>query len=189
MATTPRPKRLSVRQLKAAVLLGEDSLSIARIAEEVGVSDVTIYNWKKLPHFMDAVRAKVRELDEATSQLRFAKRRERIAALEQMAEDHLTIMRERAEWFAANDPEVPGGRTGRVIRQEKVIGIGKQQKQVTEYVEDKGLDQNFRETLIHIAKERGEWSEKRELSGPNGLPLLPIIELRIEEPPKTEEEE
>lgn len=182
MALNSHKPGLSAKQLKAALLVGEDSMSVARIAEECGVSERIIHKWKLNPEFMDAVRQKVRELDEATSQFRFAKRRGRIAALEQMAEDHLTIMAERAAWFAENDPEVPGGRTGRIIKRIKVIGVGKNSTQVTEYEEDKGLDSNFRDTIKQIAQERGEWSDKKEVSGPNGMPLLPIIELRIREP-------
>lgn len=164
-------------------------MNMARVAEEVGISPKTLYEWKLLPLFIDAVRRKVQELDAATSQLRFAKRRNRIEALEQMAEDHLTIMQERAAWFANNDPDVPGGRTGRIIKRIKVVGVGKNSTLVTEYEEDKGLDQNFRDTIKHIAQERGEWSDKKEISGPNGLPMLTITEIRVRQPEPRKDED
>jgi hypothetical protein len=176
--TTEKP--LSAKQLKAAALVGEDALSNARIAAECGISTSTLDKWKQDRQFQDAVRKKVQELDDAVSQLQYAKRRERIRALDDMARDYVTIAEERAAWFAINDPDVPGGRTGRIVRQERVLGSGKGQVRTTEYVLDKALDQGLRDTFVHIAKERGEWSDgRRELSGPNGTPLLPIIEIEV----------
>lgn len=176
---------LSGKQLRAAWLSAEDALSNERIAEEVGVSRSTLQEWKKMPTFMSAVRDRVQELDESVSQLQFAKRRERIRALEEMAQDYITIRNERAEWFAKHAKRIPGGRTGRIVKQDKVIGTGKSAVKTTEYVVDRQTDEGFKATLKQIAQERGEWSEKRELSGPNGLPLLPIVEVTVVQPDMT----
>lgn len=174
------PSTLTAKQLKAATLVAEDTLSNQRIAEECKVTRQTIDNWKKLPAFQNAVRQKTQELDDAVSQLRFAKRRERIRALNEQAEDYLTIVSERGSWFAANEPDVPGGRTGRIVRTERVIGVGKAAQVTVEYELDKGLESQFDSVLVQLAKERGEWSDgKRELTGPNGSPLLPIIEIEV----------
>lgn len=174
------PKELTGRQLKAAVLVAEDALSNKRIAEECAISEQTLLNWKKLPLFMTVVREKTQALDDAVSQLRFAKRRNRIEALDAMAADYLQIIAERAAWYGENYPGTPGGKTGRIVMQEKIIGTGRNATQTVEHVLDKGLDDGLRNTLIHIAKERGEWSDgKRELTGPNGTPLLPIIEIEV----------
>lgn len=178
--TTQTTKQLTSKQRKAAMLVAEDAMTNARIAEECGVSEPTIYYWKRDPEFARVVREKVQQLDEAVSQLRFAKRRERIRALNEQAEDYLTIIQERADWFAQNDADVPGGRTGRIVRQERVIGTGKAATKTVEYVIDKGLEAQFDAVLVHLAKERGEWSDgRRELTGPNGTPLLPIVEIEV----------
>lgn len=174
------PSTLTAKQLKAATLVAEDTLSNQRIAEECKVTRQTIDNWKKLPAFQNAVRQKTQELDDAVSQLRFAKRRERIRALNEQAEDYLTIVSERGSWFAQHEPDVPGGRTGRIVRTERVIGVGKAAQVTVEYELDKGLESQFDSVLVQLAKERGEWSDgKRELTGPNGSPLLPIIEIEV----------
>lgn len=176
----PTEKPLSAKQLKAAALVGEDALTNERIATECGITLSTLYKWKTERPFQEAVRKKVQELDDAVSQLQFAKRRERIRALDQMAQDYVTLVEERAAWFTENEPDIPGGRTGRIVRQERVLGSGKSQVRTTEYVLDKALDQGLRDTFVHIAKERGEWSDgRRELTGPNGTPLLPIIEIEV----------
>lgn len=178
---------LSAIQRKAAALVAEDTLNYERIAEECGVNVSSVYNWKKREDFMALVREHVQRLDEAVSQLRFAKRRERVRALNDQAQDYLQIVEERSRYYADEEnglQHVPGGKTGRIIRQVKIIGTGSNAQRIEEFVFDKALDSQFQSTLEHIAKERGEWSEKRELSGPNGTPLLPIIEIRVTEPKK-----
>lgn len=173
------PSTLTAKQLKAAGLVAEDTMPDIRIAEECKVSRTTLHNWKQLPAFQVAVREKVQELDDAVSQLRFAKRRERIRALNEQAQDYLTIVQERGQWFADNEPDVPGGRTGRIVRTERVIGVGKAAQVTVEYELDRGLESQFDSVLVQIAKERGEWSEKRELTGAGGSPLLPIVEIEV----------
>lgn len=177
-----QPKPLTAKQMKAAVLVAEDAISNERIAEECGVSSKTLYNWKLLPEFQAVVREKTQELDDAVSQLQFAKRRGRLEALNAQATDYQTIVKERAEWFGRHEPDVPGGKTGRIIRQEKVIGTGRNAVATTEYALDKGLEAQFDNVLVQIARERGEWLDKRELTGANGTPLVPITEIVVNLP-------
>lgn len=197
------------QKLKAAQLLAEDTMSKTRIAEECGCALVTLKKWRNEPAFQDRVREIVQALDEEVSQLRFAKRRERIRALDEMANDLLTIRNERGAAFAeagtyVTDPvtgqtvfvpnpdiqAVPGGKTGRIIRQEKQIGAGRSAQSVIEYAYDSSVDKAFRDTLVHIAKERGEWSDgRREITGPNGTPLLPIREIVVQVPAGFEDDD
>lgn len=163
----------------AALLIAEDKLGDRRIAEELGISIGTLFNWKKKPELQELIRERQVELDEAVSRYRFAKRRERVEALNEMAEDYLIIREERANWYLQNAPDIPGGKTGRLVRSEKWIGQGKNAIQVVEHVLDKAADDAFRNTLIQIAKERGEWSDKKEISGPNGSAMLAIVEIEV----------
>ena len=170
---------LTAKQLRAAGLLAEDVLPDERIAEEVGISRKTLHNWKQEEEFRNAVRDKIAELDAAVSRYQFVKRRNRIALMNRQVEDYNQIVQERADWFTQNDPDVPGGKTGRIVKQVKQIGVGKAAELVEEYVLDKGLETQIQATLKQIAQERGEWTEKREHTGPGGTPLIPITEIVI----------
>jgi Helix-turn-helix of insertion element transposase len=187
------------QKIKAATLIAEDTMSKGRIAEECGTSEKTLVKWRNEPQFQNRVAEIIAELDEQVTQLRFAKKRERIRALDELAVDLLTIRNERGAAYAeagtwVSDPEtgeqvfvpdpnmrgVPGGKTGRIIRQVKIAGTGKNTEKIIEHAYDSSVDKSFRETLVHIAKERGEWSDgRREFTGPNGTSLLPIIEIEV----------
>lgn len=69
--------------------------------------------------------------------------------------------------------EVNGGDTGLLVRTEKMIGAGENARVITEYRVDNGTIKEYRETMKQSAIERGEWTEKKELSGPGGgaIPL------------------
>lgn len=184
MAENPPHKwRWNPQRVKAAALVAEDALTIPRIAEEVGIDADTLRRWKKIPDFDARVQEIVRGLDDAVSQLRFAKRRERVRSLNEQAEDYLTIKQERADYFTERFPDVPGGRTGRLVHREEWVGTARDGHLVDVFEVDGGTDKLFDSVLVQIAKERGEWSDKRELSGPNGSSLLGIIEIEITHPP------
>lgn len=172
----------TAQKRKAAILLAEDTLPKTRIAEEVGVTSTTLSNWRQVPEFEAAIQDKVKELDEAVTALRFVKRRERLEVLSNQASAYLQIIEERAAYFAQNEPEVPGGKSGHVTRREKTLGSGSKQTTTVEYEVDTGTDRQLNATLVQIAKERGEWSDKKELTGPGGSALLPIVEIEVTMP-------
>jgi hypothetical protein len=85
-------------------------------------------------------------------------------------------------WFAlrqivserATSPEmqnVAGGKTGWLVRTIKQIGGGDNAQVVEEYAFDAALHRELRELEKHAATDLGQWSEKREHSGPNGAPI------------------
>lgn len=174
-----RYPNLSGKQIKAAWLLAEDSMPDTRIAEECGIAPTTLYQWKKIPEFDQAKRDRIRQLDDAVSQLQFVKRRNRLDVLNDQLKDYLQIREERAKWYLDNDPEIPGGKTGRLTRTIKVIGVGKAAQRIEEHALDKALESQIQATLKHIAQERGEWTEKREVTGADGAPLIPIVEIEV----------
>lgn len=179
-------KPLTIKQLAAAVMVAEASMTRARIAEEVGIAESLLYKWLKLPAFRLAVAEKVKELEEAVSGLYFANKRGRLAALNDQAQDIDRIRRERAE-RALNAPrsvlgKTPGAKTGRMVHTKKVIGTGRSQHVIDEITYDRALDAQFQSTLEQIAKERGELTEKRELTGPHGMPLIAIREIVVRVP-------
>ncbi len=174
-----RPSSYNAKKHEAAILLAEDKLGDRRIAEELGISLSTLSLWKLKPELQELIRVKQVELDDAVSRFKYAKRRERVEALNEMAEDYLIIRDERARWYLENEPDIPGGKTGRLVRTERWVGQGRNAIQVIEHVVDKAADDAFRATLIQIAKERGEWSDKKEISGPGGSAMLAIVEIEV----------
>jgi hypothetical protein len=172
------------------LLVAQDNMPRIRIAEECGITAASLYEWLKMPLFQALVSEHIADIEAQISNLPYVKRRDRIAALAELAEDIATIRDERAA-FAIDlaaaktedgkpaHPEIQGGRTGWVVRSRKVIGVGKAAQVIEEDAFDKALSTEYRATLEHIARERGEWSEKREHSGPGGAPLLPIVEIEV----------
>jgi hypothetical protein len=68
----------------------------------------------------------------------------------------LQVVEERAA--DASMATVPGGRTGLLVRQIKVLGTGPNQKLVPEYVVDTGLLlREIRATAQQAAEELGQW--------------------------------
>lgn len=73
---------------------------------------------------------------------------------------HQRLMKARAEMYR----EVPGGDTGLIVRQVKVVGTGKNAREIDEYKYDAALMQEIRELERHAATELGQWSEKQEVT-------------------------
>jgi hypothetical protein len=68
----------------------------------------------------------------------------------------------------AADPDmanVPGGRTGLLVRRVKVIGSGDNAREVCEYEVDTGLLKELRELEKQAAVEAGQWSTTSEVRG------------------------
>ncbi len=71
----------------------------------------------------------------------------------------------------AADPtmaDVPGGTTGLLVRTVKALGHGADARIVEEYAVDTGLLRELRAHEEQAAKELGQWTEKRELTGKDG---------------------
>ena len=179
-----KAKGLSRKQKTAARLIAEENMTQLRIAKEIGVVPETISAWKKIPEFMAEIRSHNAQLDEDSSQLKYSKRRNRVAALDQMLQDYDTIRDQRIQWYADNFPDIPGGQTGRLTHTLKQVGIGAKAQITDMHAIDTALESGYRNALEHIARERGEWQEKRELTGPGGAALIPITEIIVKTPDK-----
>lgn len=180
---------------RAAVLIAENRLNYTRVAEELGVSSLTLANWRTRDDVQAAIRDHVETLQHETSTLHYSDRNRRIAGLNTLAVNLDQVMSERGEWYndlALASPDgklVPGGRTGLIVRQRRMIGTGPKAEIIEEDMIDRALISEYKDTLIQIAKERGEWSDKRELSGPGGAPLLPIKEIIVNLPADADEDD
>ena len=63
---------------------------------------------------------------------------------------------------------ITGGRSGFIVGQFKVLGVGASQKMVPEYVVDTALSRALRGVMEQAARELGQWTEKQELTGKDG---------------------
>jgi hypothetical protein len=121
---------------------------------------------------IDGERAKIAETGIAFLQTRvdgYNDRRNRL----------LQVIQERSEHGDFTD--VPGGRTGLLVRTVKQIGGGETAERVEEFAIDTGLLKELRELEKQAAQDLGQWSEKREISGDNGQ-AIQIVAMRIVQP-------
>lgn len=160
--------RWTAARARAAVLLAEDALTDAEIAARADVSDRQLRTWKRHPEFWARVQEHVAALEAATLRYRIARRRERVAALDERWQLMARVIAARGE---AMTGEAPGSETGLLVRQVKVVGSGEHQRTVEEYAVDTGLLRELRGTEEQAAREVGQWADRHELSGTGGGPM------------------
>jgi hypothetical protein len=153
---------------EAARLFAEDRLTDEGIAKKLRIGRTTLHRWRQHPDFraridshVEAFRAVVRSRGIACLERRVDQLNDRWKRMRQ-------VIDERAE---AMEAEVAGGGTGLLVRQFKVIGGGDSARQVEEYHVDTGLLKELREHEKQAAQELGQWTDRRELSGPAGGPI------------------
>lgn len=163
--------RWNEKLIRAALLVAEDDMSLRRIAEEVGIAYPTLLKKKNAPEFKQRVAEHLEELEAEMLRLPIAKRRKRIARLNDMSERVQMLIDDRATVFG-EDESIVGGRTGIVVKQTKSIGFGKNAQIVIENAFDRALLMELRAIDEQAAKETGQWVDRGELTGKNGSPLI-----------------
>ena len=148
---------ISGRRLEAAELLAQDRLSVQEVADRVGVTYKTLQNWRWNPSF----EAKVLELrEQIQKELRARGIREKLYRIDSYANDF-----ERTQMIvegrALDMTDVPGGESGFLVRQSKIVG----KLVVEEYAFDAALMSERRALRKQIAQELGEWTERADISG------------------------
>lgn len=146
---------------RAAQLCAEDRLSDCKIAAEVEISERALAKWKKDPIFA----ARVTELTSAYADrvLKFglARREKRIETLSDMHDKVLAVIDERAT--DETMVNVPGGKTGLMVRQLKVNGKGGGVQVMEQFAVDTPLLRELRGIEEQIARELGQWKERQEV--------------------------
>lgn len=166
------------RRERAAVLLAEDELSDQKIADEIGVNKKTLELWKRSPEFATRIVEHVKALEAEALKFAIAKKRKRVAALQDRWDRMQQVIVERGAnedlgvYRFERDPEtqeitgthiVPGWSTGLLVRKET--------QNTLEFKVDTGLLAELRDHEKQAAQELGQWIEKAEQSGPNGGPI------------------
>lgn len=130
------------------MLLAEDRLTDAAIAKKVGIGATKLYEWKRHPDFAAKVSELTDELMDRARRSGIARLDRRMAAYSQRHALMMTLMRAKAKRKAIDERFDPA------------------------------LMRELRELEKQIAQEVGQFTERREISGPGGGPI-PITTLEV----------
>jgi hypothetical protein len=148
------------RSHQAAVLLAEDVHTSNEISAKIGINRQTLLNWLAHPQFAQRVAEMQSVMCQAIVARGAANKVRRLEKLLDQLKRIDRIIAERAAWLEANQPDVPGGGSGLLSREFKRVG-----HEVREtYRFDAALSKERREVLKQIAIEKGEWTEKHDMT-------------------------
>lgn len=164
---------------RAALLVAKDEQTDDAIAGEIKITRRTLERWKLSPEFSGRVQEH-RDLWRAEIKAKgIADRQNRIDALNDRHERMQRVIESRAEMHA----DVPGGDTGLLVRQAKLVKVydakgspdgddegetlysAKRDIIVYEYAVDTSLLKEMREHEKQAAQDLGQWTEKQEHAG------------------------
>lgn len=167
--------RITDQHVMAAQLLADGELTNNAIAERLGITYQTLWNWRQHEDFAALVR-------ENLARFRDDVRRRGIASLDRRVKalNDRWMRMQRVIEARADDPkyaEAPGGSTGLLVMTMKQIGSGDDADIVREFAVDTGLLKELREHEKQAAQELGQWTEKHDHST-QGKPMqIQVIEV------------
>ena len=167
-------------QTQAALLVAEDKLSNRAIGRRCGVTARCIEKWKRKPEFLAEIEAHKKAWREQTFAEGLADRAHRVREAQADYDLLSEVIQARAKDPGMKD--VPGGKTGLVLRHLKSLNAGeketvviqrgrpvtkviKERKIVAEYETDNGLLQMRANLRDQIARELGQRVDEIKLSG------------------------
>lgn len=159
---------------KAADRVADGKLTTDEIAAEAGVDRRTLTRWKQHPEFMARVKETVEQLGEASARFAVGRRLRRLQALDERWRAMQAVIAARAA-----DPELqsaPGGATGLLVRNRKMIGSGDAAREVVDFAVDTGLLDQLLEHEKRAAQECGQWVDKVAATTPDGTKPHPLVE-------------
>jgi hypothetical protein len=153
---------LDTAATKTAFLLADDALSDEEVAAAVKCSRSQLARWNRHPQFA----ARVTEIRDGLTDL---------LSRHEIARKHWRVRQLNSRWKAleriierrAANPEIralPGGDTGLIVRQRKMLGTGDNAVPIVEAALDTGLLKEMRELEKQAAIECGQWVEKQDLT-------------------------
>lgn len=188
--------RWSGKKEKAAALVAADELPDDVIASTVGVNRRQITRWRQHPVFASRVQGLIEKVRDAVERRGISDLQNRVAA----ANDRWKLMQDviaaRAE-EGKSHIDVPGAETGLLVAKPRLVKVyqnwdpdvkeasasepdedddvlysAKRYVTLYEWAVDTGLLHELREIEKQSAQMLGEWSEKRELTGPGGAEVV-----------------
>lgn len=154
---------------RAAQLVAEDALTDEQIADQVGWSRASLTRLKRRPEFQARVASIVADTAAALKAKGIAEAQARI-------DDHVDLhkrLRQIIEERAADETwaDKPGWKSGLLVHNIKQVGAGPYASTVDVFDTDTALVNTINANKKQIAQERGQWAEKRELTGKDGGPI------------------
>lgn len=86
----------------------------------------------------------------------------RLARYADLERRYVMLIEARADDIGS---EAPGGESGLLVRQRKMLGGGEHGYEISEYVADPAVTKELRETLKQAAQDSGQWTDKYDQSG------------------------
>lgn len=165
MAPGASTGKLTARQEKAAVLVAQDKMSDKNIAHECGIGRATLSRWKLEPEFAARVRQHQVAVQARIERVAIAQQENRLKRLNHRWDLIHQVIEERGK--DPNMQEVPGGKTGLLIRHLKQLGSGLSAMTVEEFEPDTALLKAASEHERQAAEELGQW-QAPETGGDDG---------------------
>ena len=159
------------QRAKAAKLAAEDTLTNDQIAAVVGITRQGVDKWRRAPEFQARVAEIIAAYADAIKDEGIANLLNRVASYNDIWHKMQTVIAERAD--SSEMQAVPGGKTGLLVHTYKMAG-GKEPVVMDEYAVDTGLLAEMRAHAKQAAQELGQWTEKKELTGKDGTPLVTV---------------
>lgn len=147
------------RQLAVELLATSDD-STEVIAEQVGVLAGTLCKWKREPAFVEKLREHEQMLAERWMERGLARRPRRLKELSEQYTRITAELEARGEMMRAEGDAM--GFSGMVSKKQRQVGKGEDAQVVTEYEIDTATSRELRAILEQIARELGQWQDKRE---------------------------
>ena len=179
MAQHPHEEWLWTKKRElAAQLCADDALSDAKIAERVGVALRSLTRWKSAPEFQARVAEHVDAWKIEIRKRGLAIKERRIESYIRDFEATNTILVERGNQqvdavSVESFPYAGGASTGFIVQDFK----GKD-ADTPVYSFDAALMRERLNIRKQLAQELGEWTEKQELTGKDGEPIISIEAFR-----------
>lgn len=186
---------------RAALLVASDERTDEEIAQECGIARRTLHAWKGHEEFQARVAQHVDAYRAAIRSRGIAIKEHRVAALQERWNGMRRVIRERGE--AEEMQAVPGGVTGLLVRQVKLVKVydagpapeegqeehgdlaphfPPQMREVAEFALDTGILSELRAHEQQAAKELNQWVEHQDVTSlGKGLPFGAFADLPDEE--------
>lgn len=146
LAKVSRPGWEWTDQRRCALdLLASGGRTYAQIADELGVSRIALWEWRRTEEFAKALDELNAILEEETRLYAVARRHDLLEGLTERRERLLRVVTEREEYHEEHQTGHPGATTGYMVKTIKNIGSGPTAYPVDEWAVDKALVSSLNE--------------------------------------------